>query len=202
MTAAAALLLAAILAPDPAPDPAIREFRILDAWGRDTVEFRTEAPIEEIVGTSNRVTGVLRADPSNLRGPATSASVRLPVTSFHTGVSARDEAVAKSLGAPKNPDAVFTLDSVTPALGTGLKPNSRSSTPPRSSNRRRQRRQLAIRARLTQYVPGGRPGFKMRPGIRKPVARFDVHLDDFGVARTGSAAPGRGGRARHRERSR
>jgi polyisoprenoid-binding protein YceI len=201
MTTAAALFLAIALAADPAPTPAptisaapaatgVREFRIEDAWGRDTVEFRTEAPIEEIVGTSNRVTGVLRADPSDLNGPATSARVRVPVTTFHTGVGARDEAVAKSLGAPTNTDAVFTLDSVTSASPSGLQPNAPVEIEARGAlELNGVRRPVAVHARLT-YVPRGGPGSRMRPGnFVKLVARFDVRLDEFGVARSGSVLP-------------
>ena len=195
MMATAALLLAIVLVPDPAPTssraaPGVREFRIEDAWGRDTVEFRTEAPIEEIVGTSNRVTGVLRADPSDLKGNATSARVRVPVTTFHTGVGARDEAVAKSLGAPKNSDAVFTLDSVTSASAAELQPNASVELEAHGTlELNGVRRPVGVHARLT-YVPKGGPGSKMRPGnFVKLVARFDIRLDDFGIARSGSVLP-------------
>src|SRR5262245_2494286 len=86
----------------PAAPGAVQEFKIDDAWGRDTVQFRTSAPVEEIVGTTNEVTGVLKADPKNLTGPATSARIEVVLNTFKTGIEMRDGAVAKALGAEKN----------------------------------------------------------------------------------------------------
>jgi len=54
---------------------AVRQFTVDDAWGRDAIQFQTTAPMEDIIGTSNQVTGVLKADPGNLTGPATSARI-------------------------------------------------------------------------------------------------------------------------------
>lgn len=186
----ALLLLSARLAPEPASGPAVREFRIEDAWGRDTVEFRTVAPLEEIVGTSNRVTGVLRADPANLSGAGTFARVTLPVASFQTGVPMRDGAVAKALGAPGHPDAVFTLESVrsvSPAvLAAGAPVELRAEGTLEING---VRRKIPVEARLS-YVPKGGPAAQLRPGnFVKLVARFDLRLDDFGVARKGSVLP-------------
>ena len=65
--------------PDPAP---VREFTIDDAWGRDTVQFRTSAPLEDIVGTTNGVTGTLRADPANIKGPGTMARLQVDLASL------------------------------------------------------------------------------------------------------------------------
>jgi polyisoprenoid-binding protein YceI len=190
--ATAGLVPTAGLAPDPAadPPPGIREFRIADAWGRDTVEFRTVAPVEEIVGTTNRVTGFLRADPRNLRGPGTAARVELPVSSLRTGVSMRDGAVAKALGAPGHPVAVFTLDSVGSVSAAGLEPNRAVDLQGEGTlEMNGLRRQIPVEARLT-YVSQGGPLSQLRPGnFVKLVARFDVRLDDFGVARRGAVLP-------------
>jgi polyisoprenoid-binding protein YceI len=198
MKALACLLLAAGLAPEPRPNPGVREFRILDAWGRDTVEFRTTALVEDIVGTTNRVTGVLKADPANLKGPATSARISLPVTSFHTGVGARDEAVAKSLGAPRTPDAVFTLDSLRSLSAVGLEANHPVDLEADGTlEMNGARRPVAVQARLT-YVPQGGPLSQLRPGnLVKLVARFDVHLDDFGIQRKGAVLPLQVGEVAH-----
>src|SRR5438128_2452430 len=102
---------------------AVKQFTVDDAWGRDTVQFQTTAPMEDIIGTSNQVTGVLKADPGNLTGPGTSARVEVAVASFKTGIDMRDGAVAKALGATKNPVAVFTLEKIKSASPAALEPN-------------------------------------------------------------------------------
>lgn len=96
----------------PAAPPSARTFQIDDAWGRDTVEFRTTAPLEDIVGVTNQVTGDLTADPRNLLGPGTTAHIRVKLASLKTGIAARDGHVAKALGADENPFAVFALEKI------------------------------------------------------------------------------------------
>jgi polyisoprenoid-binding protein YceI len=168
------------------PAAAVREFRIDDAWGRDTVEFRTSAPLEEIVGTTNHVAGILKADPDHLRSGAASARIEIPLSSFRTGIGMRDHHVAKALGAEKNPKAIFVLASIDTASKDTLEPNnavdiSGSGTLELNAIRRT----IPFTARVT-YIPSGGPFSEMRPGnFVKLVARFDVKLDDFGVERKG-----------------
>jgi hypothetical protein len=50
-----------------------------------------------IVGASNRVTGVLRADPDHLRNGSASARIEIPLSSFKTGIGMRDRHVATAL---------------------------------------------------------------------------------------------------------
>jgi len=119
------LVAAAKVAAAQMPPAGVQEFRIEDAWGRDTVEFRTSAPMEEIVGTTNRVTGVLKADPKHLKAATTTARIEVPLASIKTGIAMRDGHVAKALGADEHPKAVFQLDSV----GTALSLTYRSASP-------------------------------------------------------------------------
>lgn len=169
-----------------APDPAVREFRIEDAWGRDVVEFRTSAPLEEIVGTTNRVTGVLRADPSRLRHGAASARIEVRLDSIKTGIGMRDRHVAKALGAGRNPRAVFVLESLGAASTDALEPDKPvdlAGTGTLELNGAK--RPIPFTAQVT-LVPAGGPFSEMRPGnFVKLVAHFDVTLDDFGVPRKG-----------------
>src|SRR4051812_4170134 len=66
-----------------------REFKVDDAWGRDTVQFRTTAPMEEIVGTTNEVVGLVRIDPAAVRGPGTQARFDVDLTTIKTGIAMR-----------------------------------------------------------------------------------------------------------------
>jgi polyisoprenoid-binding protein YceI len=194
------VLLAAILATrdplagqQPAPTAAaagVREFTVDDAWGRDTVEFRTTAPLEDIVGTTNEITGVLKADPKNLTGPATAARFEVVLNTIKTGIETRDGHVAKALGAEGNPVAVFTLEKLKSASANALEPNV---TVPAAGEGflelKGVRKKVDVTARLT-YVPRGGPFNRMRPGsFVRLVAEFDVRLADFGVERTGPVLP-------------
>ena len=168
------------------PAVAVREFRIDDAWGRDTAEFRTSAPLEEIVGTTNRVTGFLKADPDHLLNGAASARIEIPLSSFKTGIGMRDGHVAKALGAEKHPIAVFVLERIATASKDALQPNAAVDvTGSGTLELNGMRRSIPFTARVT-YVPAGGPFSEVRPGnLVKLVGRFDVNLDDFGVPRKG-----------------
>lgn len=176
--------------------PGVREFRIDDAWGRDTVQFRTTAPLEDIVGTTNGVTGTLVADPSNLKGPGTKARVQAELTSVKTGIEMRDGHVAKALGAEKNPMAVFTLEKIVSATGDFLKPNVPVDVVGTGFfELNGVRKPIEVAARVT-YVPGG--GAFARPGnFVKLVATFEVNLADFGIERKGPVLPLQVGETAH-----
>src|SRR5215210_6286554 len=82
-----------------------REFKVDDAWGRDAVQFRATAPMEEIVGTTNEIVGLVRIDPGAVRGPGTHARFDVDLTTIKTGIGMRDGSVMKSLGAAAQPKA-------------------------------------------------------------------------------------------------
>lgn len=194
VVAAAALAAGNILAQQPpasAAAPAgVQEFRIGDAWGRDIVQFRTSAPMEEIVGTTNVITGVLRADPKNLRAATTTARVEADLTAIKTGIDLRNEHTAKALGAETQPKAVFTLGRILSASKDALEPNAPVEiTADGTLDLNGVRRPVAVKATIT-YVPKGGPFSQVRPGnFVKLVATFDVSLDAFHVERKGAVLP-------------
>jgi hypothetical protein len=168
----------------------VRQFTVDDAWGRDTVQFQTTAPMEDIIGTSNQVTGVLKADPQNLTGPATAARIEVPVSSFKTGIELRDGAVAKALGAEKNPVAVFTLEKIKSASVAALEANAPVDIVAQGTfELKGVRKSIEVPARIA-YVPKGGPFSQMRPGnFVRLTARFDFKLADYGVERNGPVLP-------------
>ncbi|MGH9399535.1 MAG: YceI family protein [Thermoanaerobaculia bacterium] len=194
----AGLALASLLPAQPADAAGVREFRVDDAWGRDTVQFSTSAPVEDIVGTTNQLIGVLRADPKNLRGPGTSVRLEVPVASIKTGIEMRDGAVARALGGEKSPRAVFTLEHVLSASASTLEPNAAVDiTAGGTLELKGVQRKIEVAARITS-IPKGGPFSQMRPGnFVKLVARFDIKLADFGVERGGSVLPLQVGETAH-----
>lgn len=177
---------------------AVRQFAVDDAWGRDTVQFQTTAPMEDIIGTSNQVTGFLKADPENLAGPGTAARIEVAVASFKTGIDMRDGAVAKALGAPKNPVAVFTLEKIKSASPARLEPNAPVDIVAEGTfELKGVRKSITVPARVT-YVPRGGPFSQMRPGnFVRLTAQFDFKLADYGVERNGPVLPLQVGETAH-----
>jgi polyisoprenoid-binding protein YceI len=194
----AMLALGRGLSAQPASTNGVQEFRVDDAWGRDTVQFRTTAPLEDIVGTTNQVTGVLKADPKNLKGPATAARIDVDLASIRTGIEMRDGHVAKALGAQKSPVAVFTLERIRSASSNALEPNVPADALAEGTfELNGVTKKLEVAARLT-YVPKGGPFGRMRPGnFVKLVAQFDLKLADFGVERSGPTLPLQVGESAH-----
>ena len=204
-SAVLALALASLAAslPDPlagVPAPAgdVREFTVDDAWGRDTVEFRTTAPLEDIVGTTNQITGKLKADPKNIAGPATSARIEVDLTGIRTGIEMRDGHVAKALGADKAPTAILTLDRIKSASPGSLEPGVPSDLVGEGTFQLKGvSHKVDVKARVT-YVPKGGPFNQMRPGnFVKLVADFDVKLADYGIERKGAVLPLQVGETAH-----
>jgi polyisoprenoid-binding protein YceI len=174
------------------PEPAggVLQFTVDDAWGRDTVQFRTTAPMEDIIGTTNQVTGFLKADPKDLTGPGTAARLEVKLDSFKTGIEMRDGAVAKALGAAKDPVAVFTLEKIKSASGTSLEPNAPVDVVAEGTFELKGiRKKIEVAARITS-VPKGGPFSQMRPGnFVRLTAQFDFKLADYGVERNGPVLP-------------
>jgi polyisoprenoid-binding protein YceI len=168
----------------------VQQFKVDDAWGRDTVQFKTSAVLEDIVGTTNQVTGVLKADRKNLMGPGTAARFEVDLTSLKTGIEMRDGHVAKALGADKTPTAVFTLEKIRSVSANILEPNVPVDLVGEGVfELNGVKKNVEVAARL-RYVPKGGPFNQMRPGnFVKLSAEFDVKLADFGVDRKGPVLP-------------
>jgi len=165
---------------------AVREFTIDDAWGRDLVQFRTSAPLEEIVGTTNELTGLVRLDLAAVRGAGTQATFVVDLTTIKTGIEMRDGAVHKALGAPANKTATFKLVRVKTASADAVSPDTPVQIVAEGSFELHGiTKTLEVPATIT-YVPKGGPFSKMRPGnFVRITSAFDIRLSDFKVDRTG-----------------
>ena len=65
-------------------------FHIADPMNRNVVSFESDAPLEDIVGTSNMVQGYVVFDPNKPKG-GVRGELMVPVTSLDTGIPLRDE---------------------------------------------------------------------------------------------------------------
>ncbi|MCZ6767385.1 MAG: YceI family protein, partial [bacterium] len=67
-----------------------KTFHLDDPMGRNTVTFKSEAPLEDIIGSSNKVSGYLNFDPKNpTRGGH--GKITVSATAFNTGIPLRNE---------------------------------------------------------------------------------------------------------------
>ncbi len=67
------------------------EFRVNDPMSRNTVQFRTSAPLEDIIGVTSQVTGVVSVDPEALKSSPVSDAFVVDLTSLETGIGLRDQ---------------------------------------------------------------------------------------------------------------
>ena len=97
------------------PCSGMKHFGIDDPRGRDVLTFDSKAPLEKIVGTTNKITGHIQANPKDIT-KRLKASFALDLASLKTGIDKRDEHMRDNfLETAKYPKAMFTIDKVTKA---------------------------------------------------------------------------------------
>lgn len=167
-----------------------REFKVDDAWGRDSVQFRTTAPLEDVIGNTNEITGVVRVDPSAVKSAGTSARFEVEVATFKTGIEMRDGGVRKSLGADRFPKATLTIERVKSASAPTLAPNVPVDVVAEGTfELHGVKKTIEVPAQVT-YVPSGGPFSKMRPGnFVRLTAKFEIRLADYNIDRAGPVLP-------------
>ena len=83
-----------------------------EVGGKSQIKFVSEAPAEKITGTSEKLSGAFSINLDDLS--KTKGSIQLPVESMDTGNKLRDKHLAGDewLNAKKNPNVIFTIDSL------------------------------------------------------------------------------------------
>ena len=161
-----------------------RVFLIDDAVGRNSVTFKSNAPLEDIVGTSNKLTGMLVFDPSH---PETGGhgEISVPVASLNTGIPVRDEHLAGAdwLNAEKNPNISFKITEIKDLKSVkstaGAKTFDLTAVGDFSLNGKTKR--LSAPVRIT-YLKESEATKMRQPGdLLAARASFEVALADFGI---------------------
>jgi len=159
-------------------------FVVSDPMNRNTVTFKSRAPLEDIVGTSNQVVGKLFFDPMK---PASGGSgmLRVPVASLDTGIPLRDEHLAGPdwLDAGGSPDISFTIvevKNVKPLKVTDAAKTFDVVAVGDFSLKGKTRR-ISVPARIT-WLKESDATKKRQPGDLLAVrTTFSVALADFGI---------------------
>ena len=88
-------------------------FHVNDPMGRNSVTFKSQAPLEDIIGTTNQITGYINFDPQN-PDKGGHGKLTVAVASLNTGIPLRNEHLlgADWLDASKYPDITIEIEKV------------------------------------------------------------------------------------------
>lgn len=159
-------------------------FVVNDPMNRNSVTFKSTAPLEDIIGISNQVSGKLFFDPAKPDAGG-SGMLRVPVASLDTGIPLRDEHLAGAdwLDAGGSPDISFTIlevKNVKPLKVTDAAKTFEVVAVGDFSLKGKTRR-LSVPARIT-WLKESEATNKRQPGDLLAVrANFDLALADFGI---------------------
>lgn len=154
-------------------------FHFNDPMKRNTASFTSEAPLEDMVGTTNNVVGYLVMDPANLTQGVRGAFA-VSVMDMTTGIPLRDEHMqsAQWLNAQSHPQITFDIESSsTPLLirqGDGFRTYDVSLRGPFTVNGVAQ--QVNIPARITYLTENDKTKQKMPGNLLAIRAEFKVPL--------------------------
>lgn len=160
------------------------KFHVNDPAGRNVVTFTSEAPLEDIVGTTNQITGWIEFDPMNPDNGG-KGMLSVPVASLDTGIPLRDEHLRSAawLNAEGNPEIQLNVVSLKNAekvkSGEGYHTFDVTVEADFSLNGKTMR--MMVPGRVT-YLEESEKTKALMPGNLLAVrAEFPVTLADFGV---------------------
>ncbi len=160
-------------------------FLIHDPMGRDSVTFTSNAPLEDIVGTSNQVRGYVVFDPEKPDKGARGL-LRVPVASLSTGIPLRDEHLKGKewLNAVEHPDIVFAFTEVQDLREIRAQEGkSFQATLVGELSLNGRTRQVQVLGARFAYLPESEKTKTKAPGnLLAGRASFKVSLKDFDVA--------------------
>lgn len=160
------------------------EFKATDPMGRNTVQFKTSAPLEDIVGTTNRVTGEIKVDPQNLKNGDAFARFEVDLASLDTGIGLRDTHMREQyLHTDRYPKAVFTLEGIE-APARRLEPNQTVTLKARGFfELHGVKRNIEVPIQVT-YLPESQATMGKLPGnLLRISSQFDIKLQDYKIER-------------------
>jgi polyisoprenoid-binding protein YceI len=156
-----------------------------DARGRDAISFTSRAPLEDIIGTTNRITGYIAFDPAN---PTAGGAGRftVPVATLNTGIPLRDEHLrgADWLNAEAHPEIVLEIDSVTNVTlsreGEGFK--TYDGTLVGTFTLKGVTKPVTIPAKVTYMTQSERTQSRLPGNLLAGRANLTVALADYGIS--------------------
>lgn len=160
-------------------------FYINDPMGRNSMTFTSTAPLEDVVGTTNDVTGMIVFDPSNPEKGGHGELI-IPVASLNTGIPLRDEHLQSDqwLNAKKYPNITLKIKSLSNVKevksSDGIITFDATINGELSFNGKT--KAMEIPGRFTYMKASEKTKMVMAGDMVVARANFDVALADFGVS--------------------
>ena len=159
-------------------------FYVADPMGRNAVTFKSEAPLEDILGTSNELTGYVVFDP-NQPSKGARGQLTVPVASLRTGIPMRDEHLrgADWLDAAAQPDIRFVIDNVKDVRVVKATGGARTFDLKLAGSLsiHGHTRRIEVPARVTYLVESEQTRMRVPGNLIAGRTSFDVSLKDFEV---------------------
>ncbi len=152
--------------------------------GMSRVSFTSDAPLEQIVGTTTAVSGELTLNAGALEKSKASV-IKVAVGTLKTGIDKRDEHLQGEGGVDtaRYPDAEFTLTGVDAVPG-GLWPGRTATVRVRGTLTIKGHSKAIETTASVAWVPhtAALDGFGIKGDLLRVKARFDVTLADVGMS--------------------
>ncbi len=159
-------------------------FYVADPMGRNQVTFMSEAPLEDIVGTTNQIIGYLVFDPDKPKN-GVRGFFKVPVTGLDSGIPLRNEHLQSDmwLNAESYPDFTFTIESARRIKKTKSSKDYQTyeMTLIGPFTIHGQTQQMDIPARITFLRESDQTRMKLPGNLLGVRAEFEVALADFGI---------------------
>lgn len=159
-------------------------FHVQDPMGRNAITFKSLAPLEDIVGTTNQITGQIVFDPLK-PDKGVHAKFAVPVASLNTGIPLRDEHLRSAdwmdaNGYPEIGLVVDTIEKIEP-VKTSDEAKTFDAVVSGTFSMRGMSKAVSFPARVT-WLKESEMTQKRLPGDLLAVrAGFEIALEDFGV---------------------
>lgn len=148
---------------------------------RNVATFTTEAPLEDIVGTTRKVEAELMINPMNV-SQSPKAMVKVDLAALTTGIDLRDDDMkgAKFLHTAKYPYATFTLTGISGAseLKDATKTNVKLTG---DLTIHGVTKKISVPATLTYFKQNEGTKSKLAGNLLKANAIFSIKMSDYGV---------------------
>ncbi|KAA0220230.1 YceI family protein [candidate division KSB1 bacterium] len=160
-------------------------FQFNDKMGRNTVTFKSQAPLEDIIGTTNQVSGHVAFDPQHPEKGG-HGEFTISVASLNTGIPLRDEHLRSAdwLDANAHPNVKLEIKETKNFKPVKVTNESATydATLVADFTLRGKTKRLEIPGRLTYLKENAVTKTKLPGNLLAARASFDVKLSDFGVS--------------------
>lgn len=163
----------------------VQTFNFADKAGRNQVIFFSRAPIEDITGTSNGITGTVSFDPAKV-APTIQGAIAVDVKSMTTGIPKRDEHMQGEawLDAATYPAVSFTLKEVKDTKNIG--PNKIAATARGDFSLHGVTRSITVPVMMTYLEESEKTKTRAPGDLLLLQTKFTIALADYQIRGMGS----------------